>query len=293
MSLGAFLADTRQQLEAALANTLSHSANPKLKAAIHYSLLGGGKRLRPALVRAVSQLIGASKDTWLIPAQAIEMIHVYSLVHDDLPAMDDDDTRRGKPSSHKRFNEATAILVGDALQAEAFHLLANDSRLSDQQARAMIALLANHAGCNGMVAGQLFDLEAEGKKLVPEQLERLHRLKTAALIQAAVLMGAHCLPHPDEQLLSLLGDYAQALGLGFQITDDILDATGSSDQLGKPEGSDDQQNKTTYVSLLGLSRARSEAAEQIKQAQQAVLSLPNAEASLLLQIADFVLTRQL
>jgi geranylgeranyl pyrophosphate synthase len=291
MNLNDFLFETRQQLETALEQTFQDSASESLIAAIHYSLLDGGKRLRPALVRAAAQLSGDDSDRWLVPAQALEMIHVYSLIHDDLPAMDDDSLRRGKPTNHIQFSEATAILAGDALQTEAFRLLSEAEQLSDAQARAMSLQLAKQAGATGMVSGQLIDLESEHKTLTVAELENLHSLKTGALINASLQMGALCSPELSPAIQSALQDYAHALGLAFQITDDILDVTSSTEVLGKPQGSDEAAEKSTYVSLLGLDGAKDKAIEQFERAIAALESLEQTSDSLLWQLAEYVIHR--
>jgi len=291
MKLDLFLDDTRQQLEQALKASFNSTAFPPLQKAIHYSLLDGGKRLRPALVRTAAQSAGELNDKWLIPAQALEMIHVYSLIHDDLPAMDNDDLRRGRPTNHKRFDEATAILAGDALQTEAFGLIARDSNLTDSQVRAMIIQLSDASGAKGMVAGQMLDLDSEQKALNVDQLAHLHSLKTGALIKASLRLGALCNPTVNDDLLTQLDIYGTAIGLAFQITDDILDVTSTTEVLGKPQGSDIAAQKSTYVSLLGLERAKQKAKEQTDLATQALRSLDMNTDSLLWQLADYVLKR--
>ena len=290
MNLDAFLLETRQLLEHRLQQSFADAGNPTLKTAVHYSLLDGGKRLRPALVRAAAALTDHSDHRWLIPAQALEMIHVYSLIHDDLPAMDNDDLRRGKPTSHKQFDEATAILAGDALQSEAFRLLAEAGELNDAQARNMLSMLAKAAGASGMVAGQMIDLQSEDQRLTITELARLHRLKTGALIRCALQLGASCGDCLSETL-ALLNEFGDALGLAFQITDDILDVTASTEVLGKPQGSDLSANKSTYVSLLGLAGAQQQASEQHQRAIAALQQLGQTPASPLWQLAAYVLER--
>ncbi|WP_196161572.1 polyprenyl synthetase family protein [Reinekea sp. G2M2-21] len=291
MKLDSFLNTTRSELESALQQTFNKAASATLRHAIHYSLLDGGKRLRPALVKAAAQVAGNDTPLWLVPAQALEMIHVYSLIHDDLPAMDNDDLRRGKPTNHKQFNEATAILAGDALQSEAFYLIAREQGLNDAQARAMTLALSSAAGASGMVAGQMIDLESEHQTLTLTQLADLHRLKTGALIKAALQLGAQCNATLDAALFTGLNDYGDAIGLAFQITDDILDVTSSTEVLGKPQGSDLAAEKSTYVSLLGLEGARQQANEQHQRATQALQSLNLTEESVLWQLADYVIQR--
>lgn len=291
MSLTPFLTDTRKQLEDELSQCFSQAANQRLRDAMLYSLLDGGKRLRPALVRAAAEVTHAPLQSWLAPACALEMVHVYSLIHDDLPAMDDDDLRRGKPTNHKQFDEATAILAGDALQAEAFALLANARQFSDTQTRQMIRQLASAAGAGGMVGGQMIDLQSEHKTLTLPELENLHALKTGALIRAALQLGALCQPEVDAALLQALSQYGTAIGLAFQITDDILDVTASTEVLGKPQGSDIAAEKSTYVSLLGLNGAKLKAQEQYDRATAALNAMGLNHESTLWQLADYVLQR--
>jgi geranylgeranyl pyrophosphate synthase len=289
MKLDTFLETTQVQLEAALQNTFRDSGNVLLKEAIHYSLLGGGKRLRPALVRASALASGDDSERWLIPAQALEMIHVYSLIHDDLPAMDNDDLRRGKPTNHKQFDEATAILAGDALQSEAFRILAETPQLNDATARQMILALATASGAAGMVAGQMVDLQSENVRLTMKQLAELHQLKTGALIRCALTLGALCTD--NNTMIPALTVYGDAIGLTFQIIDDILDITASTEILGKPQGSDLSSHKSTYVSLLGLDGANTQAKAQYQRATTALGSLGLDSDSLLWQLADYVLER--
>jgi geranylgeranyl pyrophosphate synthase len=291
MNLDDFLSDTRAQLEVQLLTSFAAPRSERLQTAVHYSLLNGGKRLRPALVRAAALAAGNNSQDWLLPAMALEMIHVYSLVHDDLPAMDNDDLRRGKATNHKAFDEATAILAGDALQSEAFTILADAANLSDRQARQMIARLSRAAGAHGMVGGQMIDLQSEQQKLALDQLETLHNLKTGALIQAALGLGALCQSPVDPALLDAFEDYGQALGLAFQITDDILDVTASTLVLGKPSGSDLASDKATYVSLLGLDGARQQADEQGRLALAALARVGLDAQTLLGQLADYVVQR--
>lgn len=291
MSLTPFLTDTRKQLEDELSQCFSQAANQRLRDAMLYSLLDGGKRLRPALVRAAAEVTHAPLQSWLAPACALEMVHVYSLIHDDLPAMDDDDLRRGKPTNHKQFDEATAILAGDALQAEAFALLANARQFSDTQTRQMIRQLASAAGAGGMVGGQMIDLQSEHQTLTLPELENLHALKTGALIRAALQLGALCQPEVDAALLQALSQYGTAIGLAFQITDDILDVTASTEVLGKPQGSDIAAEKSTYVSLLGLNGAKLKAQEQYDRATAALNAMGLNQESTLWQLADYVLQR--
>jgi geranylgeranyl pyrophosphate synthase len=242
-----------------------HSQQHNLVEAIRYSVIsGGGKRIRPVMVYAAGEAVGADMNTLDTPACAVEMIHAYSLIHDDLPAMDDDDLRRGQPTCHKAFDEATAILAGDALQALAFEIMAGKNTCHANPTRQfeMLQLLAEASGSNGMAGGQAIDLASVGKSLTLEQLEAMHRLKTGALIRASILLGAMCEPDTDNGILDILAAYADCIGLSFQIQDDILDVVGDTEKLGKPQGSDQKLQKPTYPAILGLDASRKLALEQ-------------------------------
>ena len=230
--------------------------------AMAYSLFAPGKRLRPILVMFACEAAGGTEEQALPAACAVEMVHTYSLIHDDLPAMDDDDLRRGRPTVHVAFDEATAILAGDALQAQAFSLLAEETRAPHALRVAWLATLANATGAAGMCGGQALDMAGTGASLALEELERLHALKTGALIRAAVRMGALAGTN-DGAVLQPLDDFAAALGLAFQIRDDLLDIEASSEQLGKTAGKDQAQAKSTYPSLLGADGARDALARQV------------------------------
>jgi geranylgeranyl pyrophosphate synthase len=256
-----------------------------------YSLANGGKRIRPMLVYAAATALGGGDSPALDHAAcAVEMLHSYSLVHDDLPAMDNDDWRRGKPTCHKAFGEAVAILVGDALQARAFELLAQAPGIEDSERVRLVQVLAAAAGPRGMAGGQLIDLEATGKRVAIAALQDLHALKTGALIRAAVTMGAICAgaspAHRD-----LLDRYASAIGLAFQIQDDILDVTGDGSMLGKTQGKDAAANKSTYVSLVGLDEARQWTQVLLAEAETALCAF-GERAVLLRDIARYVIDRQ-
>ena len=227
---------------------------------MHYTCLNGGKRLRATLAYAAGGLFNTPGSVLDVPASAVEMIHAYSLVHDDLPAMDDDDLRRGKPSCHKAFDEATAILAGDALQSLAIEVLANDPALNvDPSVRLqMISHLAHSSGTEGMAGGQGLDLDAEQRALDLDALTTIHKKKTGALIQSAVALGALASNKAEPFQLQALDHYAETIGLAFQVVDDILDETSTTESLGKPAGSDRAMNKTTYPSLIGLDSARSQ-----------------------------------
>ena len=271
-----FVADCRQRVDGALQNLLpvTVGAGERLRDAMRYSLFNGGKRVRPILVYASGLAVSDS----LSPAQrasldtlacALECIHAYSLVHDDLPAMDDDDLRRGKPTCHIAFDEATAILAGDALQTLAFELLSEAPHLDDASKISLLQQLTRASGVRGMVLGQAIDLAAVNHQLDLTQLETMHRHKTGALISASVAMGAIACG-ADETQLHALNTYAAAIGLAFQVQDDILDVITDTATLGKQQGADIARNKPTYVSLLGLDNARAKAQELHQQALAAL-----------------------
>lgn len=258
---------------------------------MRYATLNGGKRLRAGLVYATGTALGATEAVLDVPACALELIHAYSLVHDDLPAMDDDDLRRGRPTVHKAFDDATAILAGDALQTLAFELLARDPSLDIPAPRrlAMLARLAAASGSIGMAGGQAIDLAAVGRSLTLDALQDMHTRKTGALIRAAVVLGALA-ADADSETLARLDDYARHIGLSFQIVDDILDIEGDTATLGKPQGSDRDRQKPTYPALLGLDRARQLAHEHHAAALVTLGSLGD-NARILREIADFVIRR--
>jgi farnesyl diphosphate synthase len=242
----------------------------RLHAAMRYAVLDGGKRMRPLLVQAAGELFDADISSSLRAAVAVEMMHAYSLVHDDMPCMDDDALRRGKPTVHVRYDEATALLVGDALQARAFGVLAG-LPIDPARVVAMIALLAQASGSAGMCGGQAIDLDSVGMRLSLAELEQMHHLKTGALLRASVLLGAWCGTAPTEQQAQALNAYAAAIGLAFQVVDDVLDATADSATLGKTAGKDAADNKPTYVSILGLDESRALAEKLCSDAQRAIL----------------------
>ena len=261
--------------------------------AIRWSLLGGGKRFRPALVLACGEAFGAPTEDLLSTACALEMIHTYSLIHDDLPAMDDDDLRRGRPTCHVRFDEATAILAGDALQALAFQVIAEDERLPPAVRVALVSEVARAAGTpSGMVAGQADDLVAESQDVTADELERIHRRKTGAMIAAAARCGA-IIARASAGELDAITRYALELGLLFQITDDLLDVTATSEDLGKTPGKDARASKATYPSLYGLQSARERASAVYGETCAALDSLERPGAAHLLRaIAGFILERR-
>ncbi|MFC7368894.1 MULTISPECIES: (2E,6E)-farnesyl diphosphate synthase [Vreelandella] len=260
---------------------------PRLEAAMHHGLLVGGKRLRPLLVYLAGKALGAREDALDAPAAAIELIHAYSLIHDDLPAMDDDDLRRGQPTVHKAFDEATAILAGDALQALAFEVLASNPH---PRLGSMVTTLAVASGRDGMVAGQSLDLAAVGGHPDVDALAHMHTHKTGALIVAAVRLGGLTAVNEDDPRLTALIRYAQAIGLAFQIHDDILDVTGDTATLGKISGADAARFKPTYPSLLGLSGAQRKANTLIEEAIAALAPL-GEQAAPLADLARYMIER--
>jgi len=278
-------------LDAALpASTLSPQ---RLHAAQRYAVLSGGKRLRPLLVYCTGEALGVPAAALDAPAAAVELIHSYSLVHDDLPAMDDDDLRRGQPTTHRAFDEATAILAGDALQVLAFSLLARDRApgVSFEARLKMIQILADASGTAGMAGGQALDLSAVGRSINLEELEAMHRLKTGALIRASVLLAAACAPGLGAAEWDALEGYSQDIGLAFQIQDDILDVEGSTEDLGKTAGSDAARDKPTYPSVLGLEIAKTRARELQRRACDR-LTLFGGRANILAWLASFVVDRR-
>ncbi len=273
---------------------LPDAATPRLREAMRYSTLGGGKRLRPTLVYAAGSALGAPLEALDAPAAAVELIHVYSLVHDDLPAMDDDDLRRGRPTCHRAYDEATAILVGDALQALAFEVLSAPppAGISREPADglAMIHLLARGIGTGGMAGGQAIDLESVGRKLDVHALEGMHRRKTGALIEASVLLGARAAGVSAGSDLDALQQYGRSIGLAFQIQDDILDVEGETAAIGKTAGADAARDKPTFPSAIGLEAAYARARELHETALAAVSRL-GARGSDLASLARLIAMR--
>lgn len=264
--------------------------DPKLQSAIEYALLNGGKRIRPLLVYLVGEMLDIRREDLTPIALAIECIHAYSLVHDDLPAMDNDDLRRGLPTCHIKFDEATAILAGDALQNMAIEVICHATGYSDKQKTQLTLILTKAAGAQGMVAGQSLDLAATNMAISLEQLTKLHSLKTGALLRASVNMPCQLCESLGTEHLDTILLFASHIGLAFQIQDDILDIISSTEALGKPQGSDENNNKSTFVSLLGLDGAKNKLASQHEQAVQALRKLPyNTEK--LISFTDFMVTR--
>ncbi len=280
-----------ERVERALGEWVAADAPASLGEAMRYAVLDGGKRLRPLLVMAASEAVDGNAEAALRAACAVELIHAYSLVHDDMPCMDNDILRRGKPTVHVKFGQARALLAGDALQALAFELLAPEGDAVPPGVQATLCrLLAKAAGYEGMAGGQAIDLASVGLSLTEDQLRRMHRLKTGALLQASVTMGAAC-GTADARVRAALADYGSALGLAFQVVDDILDVTADSVTLGKTAGKDAAQDKPTYVSLLGLARSRAHAQELLAQAHAALDSSGLPDTGALRAIAGMVVNR--
>lgn len=290
----AWARDVAARTEAALGELLPSAqvAPRRLHDAMRYSTLGGGKRVRAMLVFAAGELTGAPEGRLRVAASAVEMIHAYSLIHDDLPCMDDDVLRRGKPTCHVEFDEATALLAGDALQSLAFQLLAERALAETPQAQiAMLHHFAIACGSRGMAGGQAIDLESVGKPLSLPELEYMHILKTGALIRASVLMGAHCGEALEPARMERLDRYAKCVGLAFQVVDDVLDEEGDSATLGKTAGKDRADNKPTYTSLLGLPKAKALASDLLQQAIEALEPF-DARAGRLRGLAEFIVRRE-
>jgi len=264
----------------------------RLHAAMRYSVLNGGKRMRPLLVYATGEIFGVDKQVLDIPAAAIEVLHVYSLVHDDLPAMDDDDLRRGKPTCHCAFDDATAILVGDGLQALAFEWLSHHPALAitAEQRVQLLRLLAQAAGSHGMVGGQAIDLGSVGQQLSELELENMHIHKTGALIRASVMMAAQCSPDVDDADAQSLDHFAKCMGLAFQVRDDILDVESDTQTLGKTRGADEAAGKPTYPSIIGMSAAKQKLRELYEESVNALDKL-EGDTRLLREIAEFTVKR--
>jgi geranylgeranyl pyrophosphate synthase len=288
-----FLDYARAQVDAVLDQLVpAENVEPKkLHGAIRWSLFAGGKRFRPALVLAVGDTFGASEEALIRTACALEMIHTYSLIHDDLPAMDDDDLRRGRPTCHIKFDEATAVLAGDVLQTLAFQSMAEDAKLTSDVRVRLISEIARAVGTPcGMVAGQTYDLEAESRIVSSEELERIHRSKTGALIEVSARAGAIIAKATGPELETITR-YAERLGLLFQITDDLLDVTATAEDLGKTPGKDERAQKATYPSLYGLDETRAMADKVYKETIEALDQL-DKPANPLRSIADFIRHRR-
>jgi geranylgeranyl diphosphate synthase type II len=295
MDLKAYLQERRDLVNRTLAVYLPQVRGPAFRVveAMHYSLFAGGKRLRPILCLAGAEAVGGDLGEAMPVACALEMIHTYSLIHDDLPAMDDDDLRRGQPTCHKKFDEATAILAGDGLLTEAFRVMAEAApKFAGREAALLevIQLMAQAAGYQGMVGGQMLDLMAEGRKITQKELETIHRLKTGALLTAAVRSGA-LLGGGSRQEVNLLTNYGEKFGLAFQITDDILDVEGDTAEMGKATGADAQRQKATYPGLLGPDQAKTWARKLVESAV-ADLEPFQERAAPLLELVRYLLVRR-
>ncbi|MEQ1533738.1 MAG: polyprenyl synthetase family protein [Sideroxydans sp.] len=289
-----WVAHQQTQFEAVLRNLLpSAELSPqRLHAAMRYSVLDGGKRVRPLLAFAAGELAGADISRVNYAAAAVELIHAYSLVHDDMPCMDDDVLRRGKPTCHVEYDEATALLVGDALQSLAFQFL-SEQQLSDSPAKQlkMVKLLAIASGSRGMAGGQAIDLASVGKQLTLPELENMHIHKTGALIRVAILLGAHCGNGLNDAQLDKLDRFGKLIGLAFQVVDDVLDCEADTATLGKTAGKDADNDKPTYVSLLGLAAAK-EMAQRLHSEALESLNEFGDKALRLRQLADFIVLRK-
>ena len=293
LAFSAWVQDVQADVERALETFLPEAAAipHKLHEAMRYTALGGGKRVRPLLAYASGDLFGADRRALARVASSVEMIHVYSLVHDDMPCMDDDDLRRGKPTVHVAYDEATALLVGDALQAQAFQVLAEADTLPPARLVGMLRLLAEAAGSAGMCGGQAIDLDSVGLSLSREELERMHQLKTGAMLRVSVILGAMAGRDLEPRELEALATYSKAIGLAFQVVDDVLDATADSATLGKTAGKDAADNKPTYVSILGLEPSRA-LAEQLRREAHEALAPFGEQAQRLRELADLIVQRK-
>lgn len=293
MTIHSLTAATRKQVDTFLQQKLEPlTVNKRLNQAMQHGVLLGGKRIRPYLVMTIADICGANKTDAIRAAAAIELIHAYSLIHDDLPAMDNDNLRRGQPTCHIAYDEATAILAGDALQTLAFEILTETSmqQLSAERQLQVVNVLAKASGAQGMCAGQAIDLQATGKTVTERALEQMHLSKTGALITAAASMGVLCGSNDAQQWLQKFEQFARYLGLAFQVQDDILDVTGNTEALGKPQGSDTASEKSTYVRLLGLEGAQQRLQNLHDKALQSLSDIPY-NTDILKQFSDLLLKR--
>ena len=274
--LNSYVEFTEKELK--VYNNYSHENRPQVKLidAMNYSLRAGGKRIRPALVFAFCEALGGQMETAAAPACAIEMVHTFSLIHDDLPAMDNDDFRRGKPSCHKAFGEAMAILAGDALAVLPFEIIADSQELTSDQKVLIISVLANSVGRDGMIGGQVIEENESRTDVYEEQLRNLYRCKTGQLIAVSCVMGSIC-ADADNETIRAAAEYGLRLGLAFQIIDDILDVTSTTEELGKPVGSDEESNKNTFVSVFGIEKAQEMADKATSEALEWLDAIPNNE----------------
>lgn len=290
MNLKSRITISHKKVDVALERWLPDPKTSTIHRAMHYSIFAGGKRLRPVLCLAAAEACGGTARNALPSACAVECIHTYSLIHDDLPCMDDDDFRRGRPTSHKVFGEGVAVLAGDALLTIAFEMLARTKQASRHPFRSFVSELADAAGSSFLIGGQVADLEAENKKTSPRKLLHIHRGKTAAMIAVSLKLGAMS-ANAKPSDVKALGNFGENLGMAFQVVDDILDVTQSSEKLGKSAGKDVASGKATFVSVFGLEKARKEAAKYTKLARESLAPL-GKRASFLHEIADYLLSRE-
>ncbi|TDQ41642.1 polyprenyl synthetase family protein [Aureibacillus halotolerans] len=289
--LHTYLKDNKKFIDQALLNYLDQKGPASLLSAMTYSIKAGGKRLRPILMIATAEALGSSREVCVPVACALEMIHTYSLIHDDLPSMDNDDFRRGQPTNHKVYGEGMAILSGDALLTHAFYVLGEGKRFLDAETvLRLYQMLAEAAGPTGMVGGQVLDLEAEEQQTPLDSLENIHRNKTGALLRFSIIAGA-IIGNASEEELSTLHTFAAHLGLAFQIKDDILDVEGDVDVIGKPIGSDEVNHKSTFPSLLTLDGAKQRLSQEVEMAEQALTRLHLSESSMLRAITHYMVQR--
>jgi len=293
LTINSLTAATRELVDDFLRQTLAQlTLNQRLNQAMQHGVLMGGKRIRPYLLMAVADICGANKNDALRAAASVELIHAYSLIHDDLPAMDDDDLRRGQPTCHIAYDEATAILAGDALQTLAFEVLTENQmeQLPSERQLQLVQVLAKASGAHGMCAGQAIDLQATGQIVTEDALEQMHLSKTGALITAAARMGVLCGSNESQQWQKQFEQFAHYLGLAFQVQDDILDVTGNTEALGKPQGSDTASEKSTYVRLLGIKGAQQRLQNLHHKALQSLADIPY-NTDRLEQFSDLLLKR--
>lgn len=291
-AFGLWIKSMQQHVETVLNQSLpTEEAIPKkLHEAMRYATLGGGKRVRALLTYAAGEFCGANSEKTAAAAAAVELIHAFSLVHDDMPCMDDDDLRRGKPSTHKKYGDALALLVGDSLQSLAFQLISEDLNIRAPQKLKILHILALATGSKGMAGGQAIDIESTGIPLTKSELETMHLHKTGALIRAATLMGAYSAYRQDEEKIKAADHFSKSIGLAFQVVDDILDAEADTETLGKTAGKDANHNKSTYVTILGLEEAK-KLAHELHTNAMAALSFYGHEADLLRHLANFITQR--
>ena len=292
MEIKSFITKKAKVINQALDNYLpaSDSKPAKLHQSMRYSVLAGGKRLRPILTLVAAKLVGDLNEEDVLPAAcAVELVHNYSLIHDDLPSMDDDDIRRGQPSNHKKFSPALAILAGDALLTLAFELVSEIETIDAERINLVTKELAQGSGHQGMVGGQVVDIESEGKEIDSAELDYIHQHKTGALLKTSVRIGA-LMGEASEKELTALTTYAEKIGLAFQIVDDILDVEGSSEKLGKAVGSDSNKDKATFPAIYGLAESKDLAAKTIQEAKDS-LEVFGDEASILKDLADYIIQR--